>query len=275
MYKTFIFIIPVLIYSQADKSKSEVLRYHYTEAASSFAKGDYVKAIQHWQEVLNIDPNQIQPPKMIEVARLQIRAQIAPLEKMAVNLYINGKFEEALKKFQELIAYDPQSKEYQNKIDILTKVVKITSLEIKDDKISRLIRLGTKNLIENNSRVALMCYRYWNQLTGDEKSKEFIELIKLISPEELAKEKLIEGIDLVEQKLSASLNYIYEAQYDFAIQECNDVLLLEPDNILAMKRLGSSYYGLKKLDMAKRIWSDALKHSPNDPELKKFLRILK
>jgi Tfp pilus assembly protein PilF len=79
-------------------------------------------------------------------------------------------------------------------------------------------------------------------------------------------------MNIVEQKLVSALNLIYDSKFDRAIMECNEVLEFEPNNVMAMKRLGSAYYALKKVDKAKQVWKDALRYAPNDEDLKSFLK---
>ena len=81
--------------------------------------------------------------------------------------------------------------------------------------------------------------------------------------------------NVVEQKLEAILNAIYDGKYEYAIFECELVIELEPDNIMAWKRLGSVYYAQGKPNQAKSTWETALKLAPNDEELKKFLQRIK
>jgi len=48
------------------------------------------------------------------------------------------------------------------------------------------------------------------------------------------KEKPFKGLNFVDQNLSVALNNIYNGRYDLAISNCEDVLMLEPDNMLAL-----------------------------------------
>ncbi len=80
-------------------------------------------------------------------------------------------------------------------------------------------------------------------------------------------------MNLVEQKLYVALKNIYSARYDIAIMECQDVLELEPENVLAMTRLGSAYYALGNRDKAIEIWKRALEIDPNNKDILDFLEI--
>jgi Flp pilus assembly protein TadD len=82
-------------------------------------------------------------------------------------------------------------------------------------------------------------------------------------------------MNIIDQYLFTALNHIYDGRYDLAIQKCTIVIELQPNNILAWKRLGSGYYAIGKKDKAKETWEKALKVAPDDPELKQFIRAAK
>jgi Flp pilus assembly protein TadD len=85
----------------------------------------------------------------------------------------------------------------------------------------------------------------------------------------------VRDMDIIDQYLFAALNHIYEGRYDLAIQECKIVLDLQPENVLAYKRLGSAYFAIGSKDKAREAWEHALSLSPDDKELKKFIKDLK
>jgi Flp pilus assembly protein TadD len=76
---------------------------------------------------------------------------------------------------------------------------------------------------------------------------------------------------LLEYKQMVALHQIYDAKHFQAVGTLNDILALEPNDVLALKRLGSAYYSLGRKKQARAAWERALKLSPNDASLKKFL----
>jgi tetratricopeptide (TPR) repeat protein len=82
-------------------------------------------------------------------------------------------------------------------------------------------------------------------------------------------------MNIIDQYLFAALNHIYDGRYDLSIQECTIIIELQPENILAWKRLGSAYYAIGKKDKARETWEKALKVAPDDTELKQFIRQIK
>ena len=47
---------------------------------------------------------------------------------------------------------------------------------------------------------------------------------------------------LVDQKLHDALQAIYEGRYDVAIQKCDEVLRIEPSNVIAIGRMGAAFF---------------------------------
>ena len=79
------------------------------------------------------------------------------------------------------------------------------------------------------------------------------------------------GAPLVDHKLQMTLEAIYDGRYLVAVNECTDVLDLEPQNVVALTRLGSSYFAMNERDKAKQIWTKALQLDPRNDVLRKFL----
>ena len=65
-------------------------------------------------------------------------------------------------------------------------------------------------------------------------------------------------LNLVEKKLLQSLVAFRDEKYDQVMQLCLEVLKLDPDNLTALKRLGSAFYALKLYPKAADAWRKAL-----------------
>jgi tetratricopeptide (TPR) repeat protein len=79
---------------------------------------------------------------------------------------------------------------------------------------------------------------------------------------------------ILEYKKNLSLQYIYNSQFYPAIKEIEEILQLEPYDLVSLKRLGSIYLKLKKYQQARKIWEKALKISPDDEQLKEYIKAL-
>jgi tetratricopeptide (TPR) repeat protein len=79
------------------------------------------------------------------------------------------------------------------------------------------------------------------------------------------------GMKLLEFKNYVAIHQIYDAKYHLAVMTLDEILQLEPDDLIALKRLGSAYFSLGRMDEARAAWTAALKLQPGDATLKKFI----
>jgi len=169
----------------------------------------------------------------------------------------------------ELAPDDPTIKAMFTKLGkIVTVYPEVTGSTKKD----RLVRLGVDNYLAGNGRTSLNALRYASELYGDRPISELLMVIQEEYPDLAQAYEKTGGMNLVEQKLFRSLSSIYEGSYDRAIAECNDVLVLEPDNVTALMRLGSAYYLLGDDARAREVWEKALDLDPENKELIRYLK---
>ncbi len=107
-----------------------------------------------------------------------------------------------------------------------------------------------------------------------EKANKLLEqMAENVTPTKQA-ELNIGELDFVTRKLNMALVYFYETKYYLTIQECNNVLKIDPKNTLGWVRRGSGYYMLENYEQAKKDWEIALKLNPTDEQkvdLEKYL----
>ena len=78
---------------------------------------------------------------------------------------------------------------------------------------------------------------------------------------------------LVREKLKRAQNYFYDKRFDLAVRECDDALVLDPNNELAWVRLGSSYFALGEIDQAREAYQKAMEINPSNESVKEFMRL--
>ncbi|PIU83454.1 MAG: hypothetical protein COS68_03920 [Elusimicrobia bacterium CG06_land_8_20_14_3_00_38_11] len=81
--------------------------------------------------------------------------------------------------------------------------------------------------------------------------------------------------DLIIEKLIESSELFNKKEYSKSLKVCKEILSLDSNNTLAMKKIGSIYYMNNFPEKAKEIWEKVLKNNPNDQEVKKGLESLK
>lgn len=135
-----------------------------------------------------------------------------------------------------------------------------------------LVKRGVSQYLQNEPSKALNFLLYAQQKAPQDRSiPELVELVKRNSPGE-SSEMLDARLNLIDQKLQKALERIYAGEYLVAAKECQEVLDLEPDNALALTRLGSVYYAMGQVKQARVYWQQALAVDPNNDVLKSFLQ---
>lgn len=112
-----------------------------------------------------------------------------------------------------------------------------------------------------------------------ENARQVYDMLRNYYPDIAKSEQIPDGFTLINYKLYKALDSIYKGEYDTAITQAKEVLGLEPNNVLALKRLGSALYALGKAEKNKKAveegrksWKKALELAPNDGEIKEFLK---
>ncbi|NIM03087.1 tetratricopeptide repeat protein [bacterium] len=207
----------------------------------------------------------IEERRKIELARNYYRE--------AIEVYRNGLYSEALGKLRFAVELDPKRPEIQDLFKKLSSIVDVISKETGLEREAELIRSGVSYYIEDKPRKAITTLQY--AFEHAPKNKEIPRLLNVLKREYPAiaeQEKISAGMTLVEQKMYRALNYLYEDRSDLAIVECQEVLELEPNNTLALSRLGSAYYVIGQKEKAKELWLKVLEIEPENKEVLESLR---
>jgi len=134
-----------------------------------------------------------------------------------------------------------------------------------------LIRKGVLQFLQNEPSKSLNFLLYAQQKDANDKSiPALVDLVKRSFPNETS-EILDARLNLIDQKLQKALEKIYSGEYLVAAKECQEVLDLEPDNALALTRLGSVYYAMGQVKQAREYWKQALEEDPKNDVLKSFM----
>ncbi len=184
----------------------------------------------------------------------------------------NGLYATSLRKLDIARILDPSDKVMEGFSQKLNRFVKIISMEIRIDKRGDLVRRGIVYYCNNDKKLAINIFQYLTEVyPEDDRITEVHKIVIRDFPDQARKEKLSEGINIVEQKLFRSLSYLYENKYDLAISESNEVLEIEKDNITAYMRLGSAYYLMGNTGRAKDAWKKVFELNPDNRELSRYL----
>ena len=201
----------------------------------------------------------------------EMQGEASLLYDRGVAEYRDGQYRSALQTFQEaerLLPEDNAIREIRRRLELIAPIIE-TEAGTQTD--AQLIRLSITRFLENDPRKAMNALIY--AMEQKVERAELARLRRLFETEhpDIEPARIPPGMRLVEHKLQQTLEGIYEGRYLTAIAECSDVLDLEPNNVLALTRLGSAYYAMNEKDKARQIWTKALQLDPKNQVLRKFL----
>jgi len=201
----------------------------------------------------------------------QVQDEASLLYEKGVAEYKDGQYQVAMETFREaerLLPQDSAIKEVRRKLESITPIIE------KEDGSTRtgeLIKLAILRYLENDPKRAMNALIYVSEkVTERREIPRLLQLIESNHPE-IEAPKVAAGVGIVDHKMQLALEAIYDGRYLSAISECTDVLDLEPQNVLAMTRLGSAYYAMNEATKAKQVWTKALQLDPNNDILRRFL----
>lgn len=250
----------------------------YNLAVKNFSAGKYSDAIRCWQRILEIDPEQVPPHKMIEFTRNKITQELTPrVEAFEKNMQ-SGKWFIAHDAAGKALDIDPTYPGMADKKDKLQEISAIIEDCSGSGAVQELLRKSVHAYFDENTGLMFDAAIYAGQLNKDgslgRKISSRLAYMEEKYPEARSRVKLIEGMDLMKQLLQSSLDSIYKADYTGAITFCDRILALDEKNTLALMRKGSAYYALNNLPEARKNWQLALKTDPGNRDVKKFLNLL-
>ncbi|MBI4386354.1 MAG: tetratricopeptide repeat protein [Elusimicrobia bacterium] len=256
-------------------TKEKEILARYEKAFLYYKGGDYGPAVQIWNEILRMDPSQKTAQKMIEEARIRITEKSRThLNKYSRNI-AEGKYQKAFLDLQPLLDLDPTNPKYQLLQTRLEGILRVLPEASPATKAFKMAVRGLEGYVgeTENLKLTYNGLRYAKELAPQEpKIESLMELFRSRHPEITQQaDAVTPGMRFLEYKRFVALNQIYDGKYDMAIETLNEVLALEPKDLISLKRLGSSYYAIGHVSRARQIWSEALKLAPKDKQLKKFL----
>ncbi|HOI43941.1 MAG TPA: tetratricopeptide repeat protein [Elusimicrobiales bacterium] len=255
----------------------EQLKRYYDKAFEYYVAGDLVKSIENWNLVLRLDPDQVTAKNMIGEARRRM-GEIWEKEKKAYARQLAaGRWSDALLTVEKLLATDPKNPLFLRLQERLRDIL----LTVRDKPSSnRAWNAAALGLVyyageEEDHPFAYDALRYAAELApSDKRLTALVAAMEKLHPDYKLRDTRLPGVPILDHKRETALQYIYDAKFNLAIRELEYILMLEPEDALSLKRLGSTYLQLKDYRKARRAWQQALKASPGDEQLKEYLAAL-
>lgn len=258
---------------EAQKVKSAELTAHYDAALQLYTKGDYSRAIMEWREVLRKAPDQESAAKMITLAREAINKRDRERQETVFAKAAAGDYQGALVALQPLLEGDALHPAYsvlQTRLDRISFIVPTAST---DSKAWRAAAQGLTGYLAREDDLALAYdgLRWAKELDPKEPRFDRLVAVLLADNPALAQDAVSPGMGILEYKRFQALNLIYDGKYPQAAAVLEKVVALDPEDVTALKRLGSAYFALKDRAKARTLWQRALTLKPDDRQLKEFL----
>jgi tetratricopeptide (TPR) repeat protein len=250
------------------------MREDYREAFQSYARGDYRGALVKWNAILENDPQQKTALQMIVKARVKVRLLTAELRRRTLARVAEGEYRQAFLELQRLLDQDPNDPQLLALQSRLSNVIKLVPRLPPRTKAARAAVLGLKGYLSLPPDLTLAhdALRYAEDLApGSEFYKKLLAVVYAEYPVLATADPVAPGMTLLQFKSDVAINQIYDAKYHLAVLTLDEILRLEPNDLLALKRLGSAYYALGLMKEARAAWSAALKLQPDNALLRRYI----
>lgn len=251
-----------------------VIKDHYEKAFLYYRGGDYGRAIQRWSEILKLDSNQRTARSMIEEARGKVEQMNRDRIQKFYELIVRGNYKKAALDLELLLDQDPTHPRYQTVQARLERVIRIVPKVEPRTKAWLMVSKGLSGYLgkEEDLTLAYNGLRHAADLDPEEpKIGRLQELLEAEHPDLARLDRVTPGMKFLDYKKMVSLHHIYDGKFHLAVNVLNEVLALEPADLVSLKRLGSAYYALGHKDRARKVWREALSLAPHDDQLKAFL----
>ncbi len=257
---------------------SPAIQKYYQDALDLYAREDYRAAVIKWTAILKEDPEQRSARTMIVTARHRIAIKTKERRQRAFDFIASGQYRKALLQLQELLDQDPGDPDLEATQRRLESIIKLTPQIIPNTRASRVSVIGLKGYLAlpPDLQLAHNALRYARETAPDDALyKNLLGLLYEEYPSLTTADAVTPGMKLLEYKHYVALHQIYDAKHHQAVLTLNEILMFEPADVMALKRLGSAYYSLGRLDEARSAWTAALRLAPGDKTLEHFLAKIK
>lgn len=255
---------------------SEIKEY-YDKAFGFYLSGDYPKAMEYWNMVLRADPKQVTARNMIEEARQKMAGSSVNLKAAFNRLLEKGRYSDALAKLEELLSTDPTSPYY---LKAQKQLRRIAALLPRKPSAAKHWNAAADGILawlgeKEDLPFAYDALRYAGELAPAETVlRKLVSALEEEAPQLKLNDAKPANVGILEHKKELALHSIYDSKFYLAVKELEGVLLLEPEDVTALKRIGSAYLQLKDYRQARQAWQKALELSPEDEQLKEYLQAL-
>jgi len=172
---------------------------------------------------------------------------------------------------------DPSDKNVTSLVNKFQNVVAAVPSATGTEETAAMTRQGVLAYANNDLKTAVGALR--QAYYKDPRNEKLLTLLNKVEAEaNMDKTEPPKGPELfspTDQKVFDARQAILEGKYDVAIKKCQDILDLNPNDITALKIMGSAFFLLDDHTRARKLWSHVLEIDANDKEIPEFLKQLR
>lgn len=189
----------------------------------------------------------------------------------------SGNFLVVQEQLQAALDVDPSDKNTQKLVEKFQKVVAGVPSAMGQDEAASMTRKGILAYVNNDLKgtVAALRQAYYK----DPRNSKLLDLLNKIEAEaNMDKTEAPKGPELftpIDQKIFDARQGILEGKYDVSIKKCQDILDLNPNDVTALKIMGSAFFLLDDHIRARKLWTRVVEIDPSDKEIPEFLKQLR
>jgi len=194
----------------------------------------------------------------------------------AVRNYTSGNYKQALVNFEKAKEIYPEATDVDIFIDRIKLVSSLYPVITVKDKVSKLLVRGITFFIKGDNLSAVKVINYASSLVPQDSN--IVRLLSTIEEKTGVRAEKIEspvGTTIIDKLHNESLIAFRKRDYAAVVKLCEEILLLEPEDVLAYKRIGSAFYAMGEKDKAVQMWEQALKLDPRDEKLRRIVETIK
>jgi tetratricopeptide (TPR) repeat protein len=189
----------------------------------------------------------------------------------------SGNFLVVQEQLQAALDVDPGNKNIQQLNEKFQKVVASVPSATGSDEAAVNTRKGILAYVNGNVKDTVQALR--QAYYKDPRNEKLLSLLNKVEAEAgMDKTEAPRGPELftpVDQKIFDARQGILEGKYDVAIKKCQDILDLNPNDITALKIMGSAFFLLDDHVRARKLWNRVLDVDSSDKEIPEFLKQLR
>lgn len=188
-----------------------------------------------------------------------------------------GNFLVVAEQLQAAQDLDPSNKNVQGLVEKFQRIVSAVPSAMGTDETAAMTRQGVLAYANNDLKTAVGALR--QAYYKDPRNEKLLSLLNKVEAEaNMDKTEPPKGPELftpIDQKVFDARQAILEGKYDVAIKKCQDIMDLNPNDITALKIMGSAFFLLDDHTRARKLWTRVLELDANDKEIPEFLKQLR